>query len=61
MRDRTVANHFFDREHEPVLKACCGRKEDRKKLDKFAKNWKYELVETDWRKIAVRDAHGWQA
>ena len=48
-------NHFFDREHQPVLKACYGREEDREKLEKFAKSWNYETIETDWRKTVERD------
>ncbi len=48
-------NHFFDREHQPVLKTCYGREEDREKLEKFAKSWNYETIETDWRKIVERD------
>ena len=48
-------NHFFDREHQPVLKACYGREEDREKLEAFAKRWGYESIETDWRKIVARD------
>jgi len=48
-------NHFFDREHQPVLKACYGREEDREKLEKFARNWNYESIETDWRKVIERD------
>jgi predicted dehydrogenase len=47
-------NHFFDREHHPVLKACYGREEDRAKLEAFAKTWGYESVETDWRKLVAR-------
>ncbi len=48
-------NHFFDREHQPVLKACYGREEDREKLEEFAGRWNYESIETDWRKIVERD------
>ncbi|HUT10014.1 MAG TPA: Gfo/Idh/MocA family oxidoreductase [Thermoguttaceae bacterium] len=48
-------NHFFQREHQPVLKACYGREEDRKKLEEFAARWNYESIETDWRKIVERD------
>jgi len=48
-------NHFFDREHQPVLKACYGREENRDKLEKFAESWHYETIETDWRKIVERD------
>jgi len=48
-------NHFFDREHQPVLKACYGREEDRDKLEAFAGRWNYESIETDWRRIVERD------
>ena len=48
-------NHFFPREHQPVLKACYGREEDRDKLEKFAAAWGYESIETDWRKVVARD------
>ena len=47
-------NHFFDREHKPVLKACYGRQEDLPKLQEFAKRWGYESIETDWRKLIAR-------
>ena len=48
-------NHFFPREHQPVLKACYGREEDKGKLDEFAAKWGYQSVETDWRKIVARN------
>ncbi len=48
-------NHFFDREHKPVLKAAYGREEDRSKLEKFAQQWGYESIETDWRKVVERN------
>jgi len=47
-------NHFFPREHRPVLKACYGRPEDKAKLDDFAQRWGYESVETDWHKVIDR-------
>ena len=46
-------NQFFDLEHQPVLRACCARKED--KIRAFAENWGYESYETDWRKLIARD------
>ena len=49
---RTVG-HFFDLEHQPVLKAVCARDEGRAKA--FADNWGYESVETDWRTLIERD------
>ncbi len=48
-------NHFFKREHQPVLKACYGREEDMDKLLDFQAKWGYESIETDWRKIVDRD------
>ncbi len=47
------ANHFFDLEHRPVLKAVCARNADKAKS--FADNWGYESVETDWRELLKRD------
>jgi predicted dehydrogenase len=46
-------NHFFDLEHQVVLKAVCAR--DAAKVKAFAERWGYESVETDWRKLIQRD------
>jgi len=46
-------NQFFDLEYQPVLKACCARKEE--KIIAFQQNWGYESYETDWRKMIERD------
>ena len=46
------APHFFDLPYRPVLKAICARNADR--AQKFAANWGYESVETDWRKLIDR-------
>src|SRR2546425_8204977 len=46
------ANRFFDLPYRPVLKALCARNADNAK--KFADNWGYESVETDWRKLLAR-------
>lgn len=46
-------NNFFDLEYKPVLKAICGRSED--KIRTFAEQWGYESVETDWKKLIERD------
>jgi myo-inositol 2-dehydrogenase/D-chiro-inositol 1-dehydrogenase len=46
------ASRFFDLVYQPVLKAVCARTVDRAK--KFAENWGYESVETDWRKLVDR-------
>ena len=47
----TVGN-FFDLQHEPVLKAICARHPEA--AQKFADNWGYESIETDWRKLIAR-------
>ena len=47
------ANHFFDLEYKPVLKAVCARSKD--KAQAFADQWGYESVETDWRELIKRD------
>ena len=48
-----TVNHFFDLEHQVVLKAACAR--DGGKVKAFASRWGYESVETDWRKLIARD------
>lgn len=48
---RKVGN-FFDLAYQPVLKAICARDADKAK--KFAAQWGYESVETDWRKLIER-------
>jgi predicted dehydrogenase len=45
-------SHFFDLQHQPVLKAACAR--DAGKLKSFADQWGYESTETDWRKLVER-------
>ena len=46
------ANHFFDLEYKPVLKAVCAR--DEAKAKAFAEQWGYESTETDWKKLLER-------
>jgi predicted dehydrogenase len=46
------APRFFDLPYRPVLKAVCARDADR--VQRFASNWGYETVETDWRKLVDR-------
>ena len=46
-------SNFFDLEYTPVLKAICARNEEA--AQKFADQWGYESVETDWRKMIARD------
>src|SRR6187455_619875 len=48
---RKVSN-FFENEHQPVLKAICGRSEANTRA--FADTWGYESIETDWRKLVER-------
>ncbi len=45
-------NHFFNAGTSAVLKAVCGRSDDKAKA--FAEQWGYESVETDWRKLVER-------
>jgi predicted dehydrogenase len=49
---RKVGN-FFDLEHECVLQAACAR--DKDKISAFAKQWGYQSVETDWKKLVARN------
>jgi myo-inositol 2-dehydrogenase/D-chiro-inositol 1-dehydrogenase len=46
-------NHFFDLQHQPVLKAVCARNKDT--ASAFAAKWGYESFETDWRKLVQRE------
>lgn len=46
-------NNFFDLEHQPVLKALCGRNPENTAA--FAKTWGYESTESDWRDLVKRD------
>ncbi len=48
-----TVSHFFDTEHQPVRKAVCSRNAEA--VQKFADNWGYESVETDWKKLIARD------
>jgi len=45
-------NKFFDLTIEPVLKAACGRNEQ--KTREFADRWGWESVESDWRALVER-------
>ena len=45
---RKVTN-FFDLPYQPVLKTICARNAERARA--FADQWRYESVETDWRKL----------
>ena len=48
---RKVVN-FFDLPYTPVLKAACGR--DEEKLKAYCDRWGWESSETDWRKLVDR-------
>ena len=50
---KRVNDFFPDLTHRPVLKAVCGRSEERVRA--FADQWQYESTETDWRKLIERD------
>ena len=43
---------FFASPYLPVLKAVCGR--DESKVHDFGRQWSFESVETDWRKLVER-------
>jgi predicted dehydrogenase len=45
-------NQFFDLGYQPVLKAICGRDND--KTHGFAAKWGYQSYETDWRALVAR-------
>lgn len=47
------ASRFFDLARQPELKVACGRNEPATR--EFAKNWGWEDVETDWRKVVERE------
>ena len=49
---KRVSDFFPDLQHRPVLKAVCGRTEDRTKA--FAEQWGFESYETDWREFALQ-------
>jgi predicted dehydrogenase len=46
------AGHFFELAYEPVLKAACARNQEA--ISKFATQWGFQSVETDWRAIVER-------
>ena len=50
---KRVNDFFPELKTRPVLKAVCGRSEESAK--KFAEQWQYESVETDWEKLVARD------
>ncbi|MGK2864688.1 MAG: Gfo/Idh/MocA family oxidoreductase, partial [Chitinophagaceae bacterium] len=50
---KRVGDFFPELNYKPILKAVCARNEDRVKA--FAEQWGYQSIETDWRKLIVRD------
>ena len=46
------AGRFFELAYEPVLKAACAR--NKEAITKFAAQWGYLSVETDWRMVVER-------
>ncbi|MDB4678830.1 Gfo/Idh/MocA family oxidoreductase [Rhodopirellula sp.] len=50
---KRVNDFFPELEHRPVLKAVCGRNQE--KVQAFADQWQYESTETDWRDLIKRD------
>ncbi len=50
---KRIGDFFPEISYKPVLKAVCARNKER--VSAFAKQWGYESVETDWRKLVARD------
>jgi len=50
---KRVSDFFPELGYRPVLKAACARSKD--SVRKFAEQWGYHSVETDWRKLVERD------
>ena len=50
---KRVGDFFPELEYRPVLKAVCGRNEER--VQAFAEQWGYESFETDWKVLIDRD------
>ncbi|MHC4878298.1 MAG: Gfo/Idh/MocA family protein [Planctomycetota bacterium] len=50
---KRVNDFFPDLEYRPVLKAICGRNQE--KTAAFAEQWGYESVESDWKALVARD------
>jgi len=47
------AGKFFDLDATPILKVACGRNEN--ELIKFANNWGWKEISTDWENVINRD------
>lgn len=50
---KRVSDFFPELGYRPVLKAVCSRNEGNAR--KFAEQWGYESVETDWKAVIARD------
>src|SRR5690625_2972837 len=50
---KRIAEFFPEIKHKPVLKAVCGRSED--KVKDFAGQWGYESYETNWEALVSRE------
>lgn len=50
---KRLADFFPEYEYNPVLQACCSRREANAKA--FMERWGYASYETDWRKVIERD------
>ncbi|PHS04561.1 MAG: oxidoreductase [Blastopirellula sp.] len=50
---KRAPDFFPELEYTPVLKAVCGRNEEKTK--DFAAKWGYESYETDWKALVARD------
>jgi predicted dehydrogenase len=50
---KRLADFFPEYEYNPVLQACCSRREANAKA--FMERWGYASYETDWRKIIERE------
>lgn len=50
---KRIGDFFPELEYRPVLKTVCARSKD--KVQKFADQWGYESVETDWKAVIARD------
>src|SRR5476651_755298 len=44
---------FFPSQHQVVLQAACARNEP--EIKKFAEQWGYASIETDWKKLVARN------
>lgn len=50
---KRIGDFFPELEYRPVLKVVCSRNAEN--VQKFADQWGYESVETDWRAVIARD------